>query len=396
MNSPGFITPPRRARSVAVGATAKAVALSLLPALALSVLGPAPPVDASLPSAQSRASTPVSVLETGAVRGDGRDDLAAFKSAVSRAKAEGRAVFVPRGSFHLSDVLVLDGVAMRGAGRKRTRLISTDHTAATLELTGQGPLLARLKHVIRGPEGRSPLPGRQNTRVQDATSFRIMGVHLVGAKGGGILVRRSHGGVIANSIVARTLADGIHLNQGTTDVLVHHNRLHRTGDDGVAVVSYKSDGAVVERIQIRNNRVYQGKTRGLTVVGGEHVSIEDNTVIESESGGIYIAAEREWNTFGVRDVAVTGNHVSGSPTRNSHASVLVYSSGELINNVRFLNNTVLGSTTTGFGAWLHPNGSGQIGDLYYQGNVVAQNASSLWARTWFRAGRIHASNNTGF
>ena len=52
-----------------------------------------------------------------------------------------------------------------------------------------------------------------------------------------MLIRHSHGGVIQNSIVKRTLADGIHMTSGSSDILVRRNLSQATGDDGIAVVS---------------------------------------------------------------------------------------------------------------------------------------------------------------
>ena len=387
-DAPGFKIPG------AIGVLVLLVALALL--LPATLRTSEPPAQTDPPVQTEAPEESVSVLETGATPDDDEDDLAAFEEAVERARAEDRPVAVPSGTFELSDVLVLDGVAMQGAGRDSTRLVSTDPLSASIRLTGEQPSLAQLEHAVPDAEGRSPEPGRQNVRVEDATSFYISSVHLVGAKGGGILVRDSHHGLIQDSIVEQTLADGIHMTEGTTNILVRRNFIQETGDDGIAVVSYKSDGTLSGEIEIRDNYVARGEARGITVVGGEQVDITDNEVVETESGGIYIAAEKEWETFGVQDVSVTGNRVSGAPTRNSHASVLVYSSEMLVDDVRFRGNTVLGSTTTGFGSWTNPDLAGEVGDLSYEDNRVAESADSLWAPTALRAGSIDTSDNVGF
>lgn len=393
-------TLPRRARSLTPGATGRLLTLGLVPVLAASALSVTPSAHAS-PAAASTAVAPaaapaVSVVQTGAVPGDGRDDLGAFREAVRRAKAQGRAVSVPRGTYHLSGVLVLDGVTMRGQGRTRTRIVSTDTSAGSIDLIGDGPRLARLKHVVPGVVGRSPEPGRQNINVKYATDFRVRGIHSVGARGAGMLIRRSHRGVVENSIVERTLADGIHMTSGTSNVVVRHNVSRFTGDDGIAVVSYKKDGDVTRHIRIRDNRVYRGKARGIAVVGGRDVRVLRNTVRASEAGGIYIAAEIEWNTFGTRNIGVRRNRVVNAPSRNSHASVLVYSSEMLVNNVRFGGNHVRGARNVGFGAWDHESRGGRIGDLYYTGNVVRNVENGAWARSYFKRGKVHLRRNRGF
>ena len=151
-----------------------AVLAALLPAVPKAPDAPQPP-EASDSTETTEPS--VSVLETGAEPNDEEDDLHAFEEAVERAKSQGRAVAVPPGTFHLSDVLVLDGVVMRGAGREHTQLISTDISSGSVDLTGSEPALLDLRHVVPGVTDRSPEPGRQNINVKHATSFRISGVH---------------------------------------------------------------------------------------------------------------------------------------------------------------------------------------------------------------------------
>lgn len=339
----------------------------------------------------------ISVSDTGAGADDDRDDLAAFAEAVDRARVEGRVVEVPPGTFHLSDVLVVDGVTLRGAGADRTTLVSPDTTAGSIDLTGEAPSLAGLTHVVPEVEDRSPEPGRQNVNVMEATSFEIADVHLDGARGAGVLIRQSHGGVVRDSRVEGTLADGVHMTSGSTGVVVRDNVIRDTGDDGIAVVSYLDDGDVSRDVLIRGNRVEQGRSRGITVVGGESVTIADNLVDETANAGIYVAAEEEWDTYGVREVRVSENRVVDAPTDSpgEHASVLVYSSGELIDDVWFSRNTVVGSTTTGFGSWTAPGEVGDIGDLYFTDNVVEESAESLRSPTRFLAGSIFDSPPEG-
>lgn len=363
-----------------------------MPALAACGAGTAPDADGGGAAVGDR----VSVVDHGARADDGEDDLAAFEEAVAQAGAADARVVVPAGDFHLGGVLEVDGVALHGAGRGSTRLVSTDTSAGSIDLTGDGPQLAHLEHLVPGVRDRSPEPGRDNVTVREATAFRVADVQVVGARGAGIMVRDSHGGVIEDSTVTLTLADGIHVTGGSSEVEVRGNVATETGDDGIAVVSYESDGALTHGVTVTGNRVERGAARGISVVGGRDVLIADNEVVETEAGGIYVAAEAEWRTYGVRDVEVSGNRVVGSPTRNEHASVLVYSSEHPVDDVTFTGNEVLASPTTGFGSWLHPDGSGEVGDLVLEDNRVAESAASLWEPTRFEAGRVTGSGNEGF
>lgn len=67
----------------------------------------------------------IDVTAYGAVADDGRDDAPAINAALRDARA-GDVVTIPAGTFHLDAPVVLrtDGVALRGAGRRATRLVS--------------------------------------------------------------------------------------------------------------------------------------------------------------------------------------------------------------------------------------------------------------------------------
>ncbi|MBF4162536.1 right-handed parallel beta-helix repeat-containing protein [Nocardioides acrostichi] len=358
---------------------------------ALTALGVAP--------AQARDTSPVRVTDTGAVPDDGGDDLAAFRKAVSLAQQQGRDVYVPAGEYDLSGVLVLNGVRMGGAGSSSTRLVSTDPDNSAIGLTGDKPVLAYLTHVVAGAEGRSNKLGAQNIVVKDATSFGVVNVRASGARGAGILVRNADQGLITGSTIVDPLADGIHLTSGTTGVYVSTNTVRRTGDDGIAVVSYLRDDAPSSDITITGNSVTDGATRGISVVGGNRVAILTNTVQRSGSAGVYIASEGEWATQGVSDVRVAGNTMQASPvnTRTGHASMLVYSSAQPVDNVWFQGNQVIDSPTYAFGSWTRKTlgvSSGSIGHLVYGANVVV---NAAWAPLRLMAGDIEIrDNNEGF
>lgn len=88
----------------------------MLPLLAL-----APPA-VHAPAPQQRV---IDVTTYGARAGDDRDDAGAINAAL-RAARPGDVVAIPAGTFHLDRPVVLetDGVALRGAGQGRTRLLS--------------------------------------------------------------------------------------------------------------------------------------------------------------------------------------------------------------------------------------------------------------------------------
>lgn len=384
------ITPvPARRRRRWSGVTALAVAL-----------GSAAVSATTASEAAARTDTPaaVSPVDHGAVANDGIDDLAAFQAAVAQAKRRGADVEVPAGTFSLSGVLVLDGVVLRGQGRDRTTLVSTDPDAASIGLTGTGPALGGVTHAIPHAASRAATLGVQSVVVKDAVDFRVIATRLVGARGSGILVRNSTRGVIRGNAVMDTLADGIHVTDGSSSLTIANNTVTRSGDDGIAVVSYQRDASVSQDVLITGNTVTDGRSRGLAVVGGESIALTENVVTRSANAGVYIAAEGEWATRSVSSVHVARNRVTDSPSssRSGHSSILVYASTGSVSEVWFQANEVSGSPTTSFGSWVRRTltiPAGSIGRLLYTRNVALGTSSGA---TRFLDGVLEFHGNQGF
>jgi hypothetical protein len=109
-----------------------------------------------------------------------------------------------------------------------------------------------------------------------------------------------------------------------------------SGDDGFAVVSYLSNGVRVRNVHwhdvtVRNQRW----GRGISVVGGESITVDHGDVDGSAGAGVYIAAEPQYNTYGVDGVTMNVK-IRHPDTQHIHnANVTVYSAqpGQTIANV---------------------------------------------------------------
>jgi hypothetical protein len=137
--------------------------------------------------------------------------------------------------------------------------------------------------------------------------------------------------LVADNRVLRSLSDGIHITGGAHDGRVIGNVVRETGDDMIAVVSYLGDGMwtraqtqeladslaqrrdekLVRNVLIADNDVegqYWG--RGISVVGGERVSIRANRIANTaHAAAVYVTREQVYVTFGVRDVRIEGNRI---------------------------------------------------------------------------------------
>ncbi len=333
----------------------------------------------------------LSVTSYGAVADDGRDDLAAFRATVTAASQQGRSVWVPAGTFQLGDVWEVRGLEVRGAGRDHTTLLATNPDRGSIDLYGAGVALRDLTHEYVSTTARDGKDVKNSITVRDAPGFAVTGVHVLRASTAGILVRASSGTISGNRVEA-TQADGIHITERSSHVTVVDNEVVATGDDCIAVVGYRYQGGPSREIEIRGNDVgYGSHARGISVVGGEDVTIAANHVERSRMAGIYISVEASYDTVDTLRIDVLDNVVDATPTNQAsgHANVLVYGAQGRIDEVVFERNLSVNATNSGFGVW----GGGAIEDIYFTGNEVRDAAGSP---TRFVSGRIHASGNTGF
>jgi parallel beta-helix repeat protein len=147
---------------------------------------------------------------------------------------------------------------------------------------------------------------------------------------GGILVYRAKDFTVAENTIRRTLADGIHITNGSNNGKVMLNTVTETGDDMIGIVSYMGAGwqtkvktvpnwvadfsaaALVHDIYVANNDLggnYWG--RGVGIVGASNITIKNNNIHNvTRAAGILIGQEANYYTFGTKNIFITGNTIS--------------------------------------------------------------------------------------
>lgn len=336
---------------------------------------------------------PISVTTCGATANDTNDDLAAFQQCAARAKLFDRELSIPSGNFILSDIVTFDSITVRGAGKTLTTLTSTNPQRGSIDLRGDGVELRSLKHTFETVVPRGNGENEKNSiTLYDASNFTIDNVWVNKSSTAGIFIRNGSYGTITNNTVEDTNADGIHMTHGSSYITVENNVVTSVGDDCIAVVSYTPDGPRAHHITIRGNDVgYDSEARGVSVVGGADILIENNEINNTRYAGIYISVEAEWNTANVDRVTLTGNTIdhTGTYAESGHPNVLVYCSQGNLDEITFNNNTIINAVNSGIGVW----GGGTIGDIYFNSNTVSDSGGSA---TNFQKGTIHLNNNVGF
>ncbi|MFN8723754.1 MAG: carbohydrate-binding domain-containing protein [Rhodospirillales bacterium] len=274
------------------------------------------------------ATSFVSITDFGA-RGDGRtDNTAAIQRAFDTAKAAGKSVYIPEGVFAHAGVLRADGVSIDGAGAKSV-LHATNASKSALFVTGDGVKVTDM--TLSSVSGTRISSYDASGLVMSGTkNFLVENVTVKGPCGAGIILHGASYGTVKGSTVMDTGADSIHMVAKSNHLTITGNNVIRSGDDGISVVSYQKHGGPVSDIVVSGNSV-QGNdwARGLSVVGGQNVQLLGNFVKSTaDHAGVYIAQETSYQTFGVSNVLVKGNHlVDTGGMSTGQGAITIYNAG---------------------------------------------------------------------
>ncbi|MFQ1003251.1 glycosyl hydrolase family 28-related protein [Modestobacter sp. SSW1-42] len=289
---------------------------------------PAPPAQPM--AASVYATRPLVPVERFGAAGDGvRDDTAALQKALDSVPANSVLQLRAGATYLHSDVLRLTrpDVAIAGTG---ATLLATNEARSAFHVTASASR-AQVTGVTFGLTAstrRWDAPAQDKVRVW-ASDVVLRDVHVQGAAAAGIFMDGAARFLLDRVTVSDSRADGIHMSRGARDGRVVSPVTNRTGDDGVAVVSYRSDGVVSARIQITSPTV-NGTTwgRGISVVGGDDISYTDVTIRDTDAAAVYIGSEGDpyW-TFPSRRVLVRGGTVTGANAnvQKDHGALMVYS-----------------------------------------------------------------------
>jgi len=210
----------------------------------------------------------------------------------------------------------------------------------------------------------------------NATNFSITNVTIDGAAygrppsnrgAGGIFIRHSTNGTVANNRVSWSLADSIHITGGSHNIRVAGNSVDHSLDDSIAVVNY-NDGTgdvVIEGNTVQDNRA----GRGITAVGASNVQMRNNTISGNtgDGAGVYIASEPAYNTAPPRNILVEGNTIqnTGGPGKG-HGQIMLWSGKGPVSNVTIRNNQVRDSKRPDLAVVL----SGSMNGITLEGNQI--------------------------
>lgn len=281
-----------------------------------------------------------------------RQALAALRPGDWLVFAPGRYRFAHRVEVHTP------GVTLWGRGAE---LLALDPGDQALGVRADGVQV--IGFTLRGvTDGRrtNPESARLSARPAEERGPRLHGVvlrenRILSGASAGIYLAAVEGFTVAGNQVSGTLADGIHMTDGARDGQVVGNRVEHVGDDGISIVSYAADAhGPVHGVRVEDNDVADLPWgRGLSVVGGEDVTLRGNRIARvARAAGVLIAREDGWHTAGVQRVRVEDNTVRdtqpGGPV-TGHAAIEVHALGrdETVQDVLVRANRIDGGSTDG-------------------------------------------------
>ena len=218
------------------------------------------------------------------------------------------------GTYQYSETLEIRGGTIIGNGAS---FIARDALKSCIYVRGDNISITDIR-IISSAATRSQKYDAAGLMLVGASNFRVRGLFIKGVACGGLGVDRSHNGTISEVEVQSSLADGLHITNGSSHIIIDRYKCLNTGDDGFAVVTYDkrgSCGSVTRNIIARNLIIKSSSARGVALVGAENITIEGVTVENSSCAGIYMNSEYSYNTYGNRNILIAGLLLRGCVTR---------------------------------------------------------------------------------
>jgi len=297
----------------------------------------------------------VNPLSYGAV-GDGvADDLPALQSAIAALPAGGGIVYLPAArSFKKSNLLTIT--------RDHVKLWSENRGAEVFQsIAGQ----RRHQSILcRGNDGcglfglklRSDASDRFDALEDNQFSadhgsmVEVVGCEVQGSAATGLFFYGSSDSYVAGNYIHHTYADHIHHTDGASRAWVWGNYIFNeapsNGDDGVACVTYGPASRRCHQMEWWDNTILQtGWGRGLSVIGGEYVSIHDNWVVGVAGAGIIVASEVSYDTASSQTIVINDNYVANCGHKIAHPNILISGASPAagpLSTIHLVNNVSIG------------------------------------------------------
>jgi hypothetical protein len=251
--------------------------------------------------AGAQPSGSLSITDYGADATGATEASDAIDATIAAAKAQGRTVWIPRGTFKVTRHIVVDQVTVKGAGP----------WYSVLSGKGVGVYGKWAPDLSTGVHLADFAIWGDTTERNDSDQVNGIG----GTLGGGstiddLWIEHTKVGMwfdgpfdgltISNCRLRDFTADGLNFHKGITNSVVQGTHVRNSGDDGLAMWA---ESATDSGDTFRNNTVeIPVLANGIAVYGGKDISVTDNLVKDTvtQGGGIHVG-----NRFSAVPVAGT-------------------------------------------------------------------------------------------
>jgi polygalacturonase len=254
------------------------------------------------------------VRDSGAKGNGVDDDQVAIVAAAKLAAAAGGTVYFGPGVYPHSALIDFgSNTQVKGAGPGSILIGTTPASYALRFSSATGSSVTDL-HFESAASVRLTNPESATILFDHCTSCSMRRVTVDGGPSVGIMVRTSTDGTVDGNVIENTMADGIHVVDGSARIAVTNNFAWTTGDDSFAAVSYKGSFPQTDSVRIEGNVSIGSHARGVSCIGASHCTIRNNRIEHPGAHGIAVAMETAYNTFRPSAAVLTRNTVRHAQT----------------------------------------------------------------------------------
>jgi hypothetical protein len=252
----------------------------------------------------------ISVLDFGADPTGKTESSNAIDAAIAAAKARGKTVFIPAGTYQVNRHIVVDNVTIQGAGNWWTIIRGKQVTLATPAPDGSvhtgvgfygkyvddggGSSNVHLSNFAIEGDVRERIDTDQVNGVGGALSdSTIDGLYIHHTKVGLWFDGPMHDLTVSNTIVADQMADGINFRRGVTSSRVVNSFFRNTGDDAMAMWSHMDADA--GNVFDHNTVQTPVLANGIAIYGGRDNTVSNNVVADPIREGSGLHAGQRFN-----------------------------------------------------------------------------------------------------
>ncbi|WP_406144519.1 glycosyl hydrolase family 28-related protein [Streptomyces sp. NBC_01012] len=251
----------------------------------------------------------------------GADSTEEIQAAVDAGSAQGKEVYIPQGTFQVTDHIVVDQVTLRGAGPWYSVLTGrhpTDRSKA-VGVYGKyaddgGSSDVTLKDFAIIGDIRERVDEDQVNAIGGAMSHSVVdNVWMQHTKCGAWMDGPMDDFTVRNSRILDQTADGVNFHYGVTNSTVTNTFVRNTGDDGLAM--WAENVPNVNNEFTFNTVILPVLANNIVTYGGKDITISDNVMADTvtNGGGLHIANRYPGVNSG-QGTAVSGTHTAARNT----------------------------------------------------------------------------------